>query len=404
LAPDGKGPVDKNRSTRGASQRYYQGEDDSSIAAAEIANWLSRVQQRSRAREDLPSLSSWMRQMEQYPQLPADAQGELVAAYQKSVVSKEALAEKRKIGIREERKLREEVRRGEQAIEYLMASNFRLVVLIAREKAEARYGRERAVDMLPDLVGYANIALMEAAKAFRPDAGPSFPTYAAGKIRHEVLGVLNREHPIKVPPSWTRLKRIATVRSAELTAELGRTPTREELVNELRIYCMKWAYKKLSEAEKKMPKAEREKRQMDRLRKQGMLGALENLDDVLVQTQAVAYLDAPSREDGSSLGDLLTGDDPDMTAGLEAEERQKAVNAVLADLPERDRTIILHRFGFIDGEQWSYQKISLLYNVSAERIRQIERTAISKLSLPDVGGHLKGFLGYQFERDEDSED
>jgi RNA polymerase sigma factor (sigma-70 family) len=166
---------------------------------------------------------------------------------------------------------------------------------------------------------------------------------------------------------------------------------------------MDWAYNKLSDAEKKMPKAEREKRQLDRLRKQGMLGALENLDEVLVQTQAVAYLDAPSREDGSSLGDLLTGDDQDMTAGLESEERQKAVSAVLAGLPERDRTIILHRFGFIDGEQWSYQKISLLYNVSAERIRQIERTAINRLSLPDVGGHLKGFLGYQFERGEEED-
>jgi RNA polymerase sigma factor (sigma-70 family) len=395
--------VDKNRSTRGASQRYYQGEEDSSIAAAEIANWLSQVQQRSSARDDMPSLSSWMRQMEQYPQLSPAAQGEFVESYQKSLVAKETLSEKRKIGVREERQLREVVRRGDQAIEFLMASNFRLVVLIAREKAEARYGRERAVDMLPDLVGNANIALMEAAKAFRSDAGPSFPTYAAGKIRHEVLGILNREHHIKVPPSWTRLKRISTARTSELTTKLGRTPTREELVKDLRIYCMDWAYNKLSDAEKKMPKAEREKRQLDRLRKQGMLGALENLDEVLVQTQAVAYLDAPSREDGSSLGDLLTGDDPDMTAGLESEERQKAVSAVLAGLPERDRTIILHRFGFIDGEQWSYQKISLLYNVSAERIRQIERTAINRLSLPDVGGHLKGFLGYQFERGEEED-
>jgi len=347
----------------------------------------------------MPSLSSWMRQMEQYPQRSPEEQGQLVSMYQRGIAAGETLSSGVKIGVREERKLRDDVRQGERAIEYLIASNFRLVILIAREKAEQRYGRERATEMLPDLVGYANIALMEAAQVFNPNAGPSFPTYAASKVRHTVLMVLNRDHPVRVPPSWTRLKRLVAVHSPALQAELGRVPTREELVAYILDVCLAWAYDKLTEAEKKLPETERRQKQMDRLRKQGMLGALENIEDVLVQTQSVSALDAPLREDGSTLGETLVGESVDMTAGLVAEEMKDAVAQVLAGLPERDRQIIAYRYGFVDGECWPYQKISALYNVSAERIRQIEKAAITKLSLPGAGEQLRGLLGHQVDDD-----
>jgi len=68
---------------------------------------------------------------------------------------------------------------------------------------------------------------------------------------------------------------------------------------------------------------------------------------------------------------------------------------VLLALPERDREILMYRYGFVDGECWPYQKISALYNVSAERIRQIEKAAITKLRLPGIGDQLGGFLGHQ---------
>lgn len=399
--PDDRVMVEQDRNARGVPQRYYDGGDDSSVASAEIASWLARVQQRARASESLPSLSSWMRQMEQYPQLSAAAQGELAADYQSGQVAKARLGEKGKLSVRDERRLRDQVRKGDKAIEYLLASNFRLVVLIAREKAEGRYGKERAAEMLPDLVGHANIAILEAAQVFNPSAGPSFPTYAASKVRHAVLMMLNRDHPVKVPPSWTRLKRIVAVRVPVLTAEMGRTPNREELVADLQRTCMAWAYEKLTPAEKKLPKKEREQCQIDRLRKQGMLGALENLDDVLVQTQAVSYLDAPMRDDGSSLGDMLAGVEVDMTASMVAAEMKDAVAAVLSSLPQRDQEIIAYRYGFVDGELWPYQKISALYNVSAERIRQIEKAAIAKLRIPGLGEHLGEFLGHQVDHEEE---
>jgi len=369
--------------------------EDPSVAEAEIAAFLARSQKSGRASETLPALSSWMRQMERYPQLSAAAQGELVAQYQRGRAAGEKLNSGAKIGVREERQLRESVRKGERAIEYIVASNFRLVVLIAREKAEGRYGKERANDMLADLVGYANMALLEAAQTFNPNAGPSFPTFAAGKVRHAVMMNVGRDHAVKVPPSWTRLKRIISVRQPALTAELGRVPTRDELKADLLRTCMEWAYNKLSPAERKLPQAEREKLQMDRLRKQGMLGAIDNMEEVLVQTQSLAALDAPMKEDGSTLSDIIGGEAPDFTSGLVADEMKEAVVAVLLALPERDREILMYRYGFVDGECWPYQKISALYNVSAERIRQIEKAAITKLRLPGIGDQLGGFLGHQ---------
>ena len=333
--------------------------------------------------------------MERYPQLSPEAQGELAADYQAGRAATARLSGGEYKGVREERRLREAVRVGDRAAEYLVASNFRLVALIAREKAEGRHGRERAAEMLPDLVGQANIALVEAAQVFNPTAGPSFPTYAAGKVRHAMLMALSRDHPVKVPPSWTRLKRIVSVRGPALNAELGRTPTRDELVADLHVTCMAWAYEKLTDAERALPDDQRRQRQIDRLRKQGMLGAIENLDDVLSQTQSVSYLDAPLSQEGSSMGDLLGDGDTNMTAGIESDEVKAAVAEVLASLPDRDREIICYRYGFMDGECWPYQRISVLYNVSAERIRQIEKAAIGRLKLPGLGEHLDGFLGHQ---------
>ena len=374
---------------------FVRGNKEPTTAEEEIASWLARTHRRAQASEALPALSSWTRSMERYPQLSAESQGELAAEFQAGILADEELKVKRKRGIREERRLRELSARGKWAVEYLTASNFRLVTLIAREKAEERYGRERAAEMLPDLVGEANIALVEAARVFNPTAGPSFPTYAARVIRDRMLMVLTRDHPVKLPPSWTRLKRIVSVRSPELAARLGRVPTREELEADLLETCMAWAYNKLSDEERKLPQKQRSEKQRERLRKQGMLGAIEHLDEVLLYTQSMGYLDAPLSEDGSSLGDMLSSGPDEMTSKVETDQLRAAVAEVLAGLPDRDREIICYRYGFVDGECWPYQKISEKYGVSAERIRQIEKAAISKLRVPQMGDSLLGFLDHQ---------
>jgi RNA polymerase primary sigma factor len=327
--------------------------------------------------------------MERYPQLPPDEQLQLVRLFQAGKAAQEALDSGRKVSASKERTLRAEVRRGAQAMEALTGANFRLLYLIAREKAEERYGKEKASKLLPDLIGETNIALMEAAAVYDVGKGPNFPTYLAKVVRDRVLATLSKQNLMKCPPSWTRVKRIYTVRYAKLTEELGRTPTMEEMQKDLLRVCMEWAEERLTAEQRNLPKVAKEEAMLERLRKQGMLGAIAKLDEVLSATQVASSFDAPVGEGEGTLADIIGGENEDHGSGLERQEMQEAVREVLLGLDEREREIILHRYGFIDGEMWTYARISELYNVSPERIRQIERATIGKLRLPhDQGQNL----------------
>ena len=321
--------------------------------------------------------------MERFPQLSAEAQAELVADFQAGREADEILRSGKSLSAGRERKLRAAVRRGNYAAEHLTGSNFRLLLLIAREKCEERHGKERTTSMLPDLIGEANLALIEAATVFDPSKTIPFPRYLAKVVRDRMLAVLSKQHPIKLPPSWVRLRRIHAVRLPKLTTELGRTPTHEEVREDLLAVCMEWAEGRLTNAERAKSPAEQEQAKLDRLKRQGMLGAIAKLDDVLNATQQMGSLEAPLSDDGGTVGDFLAGDDDDVTAGVEADEMAAAVAAALQTLPERDREIVEYRYGFVDGECWTYQKISKLYSVTPERIRQIERAVVARMRVPD---------------------
>lgn len=348
----------------------------------EAAEYVNRAARRGAALDQLSVLGAWQRQMERYPQLGAEEQNRLVREFQAGREAQEELDRKGRLSAAKERSLRADVRRGAQAMEMLTGANFRLLYLIAREKAEERYGKDKASKLLPDLIGETNIALMEAASVYDTSKGPSFPTYLAKVVRDRVLATLSRQHMVKCPPSWTRVKRIYTVRHAKLTESLGRIPTLEEMQKDLLRVCMEWAADRLTNEQKKLPKAEREEAMLERLRKQGMLGAISKLEDVLSATQVAGSFDAPVGDGDGTLADIIGDDKPEVGSGLEREEMQTAVHAALADLEPRERDIIMRRYGFVDGEMWTYAKISELYDVSPERIRQIERATIDRLRAP----------------------
>lgn len=348
----------------------------------EAAAYVAKAARRGAALDQLSVLSAWQRQMERYPQLGADEQNELVVQFQNGLVAQATLEKGGRLSGAKERALRADVRRGTQAMEMLTGANFRLLYLIAREKAEERYGKEKASRILPDLIGETNVALMEAAGVYDTSKGPTFPTYLAKVVRDRVLAALSRQHMVKCPPSWTRVKRIYTVRFAKLSEELGRAPTLEEMQKDLMRVCMEWAADRLTAEQKKWPKAARNEAMLERLRKQGMLGAIAKLDDVLAATQTEGSFDAPVGDGEGTLADIIGDDQPAVGSRLEQTEMQQAVHEALRDLDPRERDIILHRYGFIDGEMWTYAKISEMYNVSPERIRQIERATIDRLRLP----------------------
>lgn len=376
-----------------------------SLADAEIASYVARAQ--SRALENMPALSAFQRRAEQYPQLSASAQSELIVDFQAGQRAKEALRQGLKGA--PERRAQASVRRAEHAIEYLVMSNFKLVLLITRENTEERYGRERSAELLPDLVAEANVALTEAVLEYDPERCPTFSTYAARRIRDHVRMRLTKEGPLRLAPSWSRLKRITAVRVPALAATLGRTPTKAEIQADLERACLEWAEGKLTDEQRVLPEPERHELKLAKLRKQGMLGAIRDLDDVLVATQSVTSLDTPvGEEGGSTMGELLAGTSGDsLFEGVELDELRNSLMAALDSLPQRDREIILYRFGFLtegpddDGKGWTYARIAERYGVTAERIRQIERNVLTRLRAPHAhSGALAAHLPSQFEVDQ----
>lgn len=338
-----------------------------------------------RASDPAPRIDagSWQGRLAEYPQLPPERQAELVAAFQKGLEARRLIDEGR-LDARGLAEARRAVRAGEEAMEQLVGANIRLMTLIAREKAEERFGRERALEMLPDLLGEANVALVEAARIYDPARGPSFPAYLAKAVRDRVLMSLAAQHPIRTPPAWVRIKRIYTARHQKLAAELGRPPTIEEMKEDLLDVCLEWAEARLSPDERRLPSPERRKVMMDRLRKQGMLGAISRLEQVLQTTQHTTSTEAPVNDDGGMLSDLL-GEEVDFVGRVALDELREAVDEVLGSLPYRDRMIIRYRYGFEDGTQWTYSRISKEFGVTAERIRQLEKAVLERLRVP--GAH-----------------
>lgn len=348
-------------------------------ADAEIASFVARANGSDLS--SVPSLSAFQRQMEAYPQLSNAAQVELTQKVREGREAEDKLLRVRKEENR--RALERKVREGRRAADYLVGANFRLVLLISSERIKERFGMDRVADRMPDVVAEANVALAEAIVNYEEDRCPQFSTYAARVIRDHVHYVVSREGSIKVAASWTRMRRIAVMRIQVLTEEHGRKPTDDELKADLLNHCMKWAYDRLSARQQQLPKEKREELQMAKLRKQGMLGAIQSINDVLLAGQSVTSLDTPVGEDGGgSLGDLVQDSNSDFTSDIEFEELSATLNAALSDLEEREQIIIRMRFGIgtKDEETFTYAEIGKKCNVSAERIRQIERSVLDRLA------------------------
>ncbi len=342
---------------------------------------------------DLSALSSFQRSADRFPQLTPPQQLELARVYQEGE-SVRPLLQNPKLSKREREKLLEQVRRSELAMEHLCASCWRLAWLIVREQAERRFGREKATDMLPDLMQEANGALVQAVRDFDSSRTPSFHTYAAQVIRNHTRMVLGRDGYLRLAPAWVRIKRIAAARIPELSSQLGRTPTKEELQDSLLEYCLVWADQKLTDEQRSLPEPQRQDLRMAKLRKQGMLGAIRDIDDVLAAAQTPVSLDAPVGAEGSAtLGDLIPGaSDSELYDRVELNELRGAIARSLAALSERERDVVIRRFGLDGGDTWTCAQLGERYGVSSERIRQVERSALAKLASPH--GQFAGLASF----------
>lgn len=370
--------------------------EETSALDQELANFVRRAGGGNLA--SVPAYKAFKSQIDRYPLLSPEAQDEL---FQKIVAGREAQAELEEAQSRKDmvriRKLRQLMREGEEAVEYLVGSNLRLVLVIAGELASQRLG-DQAFSALPDLVQEGNIGLMEAVRVFDPSKEVPFHTYAAKRIREKVRDSLVSDREVRVPASWARVARIAAGVSSRLHAELGREPTIDEVRDEAYIYCMEWAYERVKPEFDGDP----EEGAKAVLKKAGILAALRNLEKVLQITSGGIRLDAPlgDEEDSGTIGDLYASTDDHSAAFDEAErsELREALMLALGGLTEREREIILLRYGFVDDERWTYAMLGEKYGVTAERIRQIENKVLSRLTSPTAQYvHLSSFLDTQID-------
>jgi RNA polymerase sigma factor (sigma-70 family) len=340
-------------------------------------------------------ISAFQRDAERFAPLNSEQQIAMVQHYQTlrlKIKTLEGSNSARNIKRREELS-----REASTTMEHVCSSCWGLCMLIVKEKATARYSRARAIEMITELMAEASIALMRAVQIFDPMKIPSFSTFAANVIRNHIMTVLaSNTGAVRPPASWSRVNRIASKRIPVLTLQLGRAPSALELEKDLREIAERWAHSKLTAADRKLSATERNRIAQAKLVKSGMDGAISSIADVLLISRTMTSLDAPlSIDGGGRVSDNVSMDVIDETFDrAETDEIRQAVTRALTSLDKRDREILELRYGLKGGEVWTIAAIAKHYDITCERIRQIEKRALATLRDPKGQfPELAGFLG-----------
>lgn len=304
----------------------------------------------------------YLKEIGKVPLLSADEEIELAQNMEDGAVATEKInvlkgrldgaSEEEKAEIKEEIKtLQSDVDKGADAKKRLAEANLRLVVSIAK-----RYvGRGM---LFLDLIQEGNLGLIKTVEKFDYKKGYKFSTYATWWIRQAITrAIADQARTIRIPVHMVEtINKLIRV-SRQLLQELGREPSPEEIAKEMN-----------------MP--------------------VERVREILKISQEPVSLETPiGEEEDSHLGDFIKDDNVPVPADAAAFTLLKEqLEEVLGTLTEREQKVLTLRFGLEDGRARTLEEVGKEFNVTRERIRQIEAKALRKLRHPSRSRKLKDYL------------